>query len=40
VSGRYFVRAAEATPNRDANDERLSRAFYEASCARVGIAPL
>lgn len=40
VSGRYFVRSREATPNPAAHDAALCAAFYEASCQRVGIAPL
>lgn len=40
VSGRYFVRSREATPNPAAHDATLCAAFYEASCLRVGIAPL
>lgn len=40
VSGRYFVAGHESRPARAAHDPELCRAFYEASCARVGIEPL
>jgi NAD(P)-dependent dehydrogenase (short-subunit alcohol dehydrogenase family) len=40
ASGRYFVRCKEARASELASDPELCRAFYEASCARVGIAPL
>ena len=40
VSGRYFVRSREATPNADANNAERCAAFYEASCQRVGVTPL
>lgn len=40
TSGRYFVRCKESRPSDLVEDLALCSAFYEASCARVGIAPL
>jgi hypothetical protein len=37
VSGRYFVRSTES---RHAGDAALARAFYDASCAQVGVEPV
>jgi NAD(P)-dependent dehydrogenase (short-subunit alcohol dehydrogenase family) len=40
VTGRYFSREREQQAARAAYDTRLQRAFYEASAALVGVAPL
>ena len=37
TSGRYFVRCKESRPSDLVEDLALCSAFYEASCARVGI---
>lgn len=40
VTGGYFASSRESRPARTAGDAELCRAFYEASCARVGVTPL
>lgn len=40
TSGGYFVRCRETRAAKVVADLELCRAFYQASCARVGIAPL